>query len=115
MTRKASPNCPVCHGCGVEDPMGFAMIPCPRCFPETDEDFKPTAKDAMMPMHDQDTDYPCPSTNPWQLWRADNGSEDYANIICEAVDVIVAVNVALHSAREIVACHNGETNRKDTQ
>ncbi|TNE64440.1 hypothetical protein [Celeribacter ethanolicus] len=33
MTRKANKDCPVCNGCGVEDPAGFAMIPCPRCFP----------------------------------------------------------------------------------
>ena len=40
MTRKASPNCPVCHGEGYDGSPIFGF-PCPRCFPETIEDPKP--------------------------------------------------------------------------
>lgn len=65
----------------------------------------------MMPRHEPDQEYPCPSSSPWQLWRADSGISDQANIICEAVDCIVAVNVPERQARSIVAAHNGEEGR----
>lgn len=62
-----------------------------------------------MPRNEQDPEFPCPSAYPWQVWRADSGLAEQANIICEAVDCIVAVNVQERQARAIVAAHNGES------
>ncbi len=61
-----------------------------------------------MPRYEPDPAVSCPSALPWKLWRADSGLEEQANIICEAFDCVVAVNVPEPQARAIVAAHNGE-------
>lgn len=54
-----------------------------------------------------DDDYPCTSKHPWQLGPADTGSTFQRNIRCEAVGVLIAVNLPHRVAQDIVEAHNG--------
>ena len=87
MTRKASPNCPVCHGEGYDGSPIYGF-PCPRCFPETVEKIYMVDLDGTGSMH--------PAS------KGDPGAVEY--IQTDKIEDIVrkAVAAALKEACDIV-------------
>lgn len=54
-----------------------------------------------------DPNAPCPSLADWKVHNPGDLPDDMANITCDTTGTVIACNVPIKAARQIVATHNG--------